>query len=160
MTAETIYVPPGSRIVGESLSVITGKPARGESPNADEDSGRLTAGCAGTGSNFHSADSPQPIVMVGKPKEVGVAQFSDILFSAGDIAPGAIVVQVNMAGSKPGDVGFWNCVIRVGGSYDSIPGHTCGGADPADCKAAFALLHVGQTASAYFENIWGWVAGE
>ena len=98
--------------------------------------------------------------MVGKPGERGVAQFTDMLFSAGDILPGAIVVQVNMAGVKPGDVGFWDCVIRVGGSIDSLAARNCGGVDPASCKAAFALLHVGKTASAYLEGIWGWVAGE
>jgi len=97
--------------------------------------------------------------MVGKPGESGVAQLTDILFSTADVLAGAIIVQVNMAGKSPGDVGLWNCVIRVGGSTDSLVARNCGGPDPGGCKAAFALLHVGKTASAYFEDVWGWVAG-
>ncbi|KAH8893181.1 pectin lyase-like protein [Thozetella sp. PMI_491] len=134
-TNETIYIPPGSRIVGEVLSVISG-----------------------VGNRFANADSPVPIVQVGKPGEKGVAQISDMLFSTAEILPGAVIVQVNMAGDKPGDVGFWNCVIRVGGSVDSLVTNHCDAEDPSSCKAAFALLHVTKTGSAYIEDMWGWVA--
>ncbi|KAK3378111.1 pectate lyase superfamily protein-domain-containing protein [Podospora didyma] len=134
-TKETIYVPPGSRIVGDVLSVISG-----------------------AGSVFGDAANPQPIVKVGNVGEKGVAQFTDMLFTVGDILPGAIVIQVNMAGDTLGDVGFWNCVVRVGGSVDSLVSSKCSDSDPASCKAAFALLHVTKTASAYFEDVWGWVA--
>ncbi|KAK0616110.1 pectate lyase superfamily protein-domain-containing protein [Bombardia bombarda] len=134
-TKETIYIPPGSRIVGEVLSVISG-----------------------VGAHFSDPASPQPIVKVGNPGEKGIAQLTDMLFTTADVLPGAIVVQVNMAGTNPGDVGLWNCVIRVGGSVDSLVSAKCQGADPAQCKAAFALLHVGKTAGAYLEGFWGWVA--
>ncbi|KAL8392079.1 hypothetical protein RB595_002325 [Gaeumannomyces hyphopodioides] len=135
LTKETIYVPPGSRIVGEVFSTISG-----------------------SGSRFADAANPQPVVMVGRPGERGVAQLSDLLISAADVLPGAILAQVNMAGDRPGDVGMWNVVYRAGGSVDTQISFKCGGADPAGCKAAFALLHVGKTASAYFEGVWGWVA--
>jgi len=130
-TNKTIYVPPGSRIVGEVLSVISG-----------------------TGSLFYNPDSPQPVVMVGKEGEEGVAQLTDMLFSVQDVLQGATILQINMAGPSPGDVGLWNCVIRAGGSIDSLVSTNCGGSDPADCKAAFALLHVSPTASAYLEDVW------
>lgn len=96
--------------------------------------------------------------MVGRPGERGVAQLSDLLISAADVLPGAILAQVNMAGDQPGDVAMWNCVYRVGGSADTQVSTKCAAADPAGCKAAFALLHVGRTASAYVEGVWGWVA--
>ncbi|KAK4222981.1 glucan 1,3-beta-glucosidase [Podospora fimiseda] len=134
-TTTTIYVPPGSRLVGEVLSVITGY-----------------------GPLFSSASSPQPIIQVGKPNSSGIAQFTDLLFSVADVLPGAIIIQVNMASPNPGDVGFWNCVIRVGGSLDSLVLPKCTSGDPSTCKAAFALLHLTKTASAYLEDIWGWVA--
>lgn len=134
-TNGTIYVPPGSRLVGEVFSVISG-----------------------VGPRFSDPASPQPIIQVGNPGERGVAQFTDLLFSVADILPGAIIVQVNMAGPQPGDVGFWNCVIRAGGSVDSLVATRCGDPDPANCKAAFALLHLAKTASAYLEDVWGWVA--
>lgn len=134
-TSETIYVPAGSYIVGEAHSVISG-----------------------SGDLFSNADDPQPVIKVGGKGETGVAQFTDMLFSVKEILPGAILVQVNMAGAQPGDVGFWNCVMRVGGSIDSSTSTDCGDADPSGCKAAFALLHVTDSASAYFEDVWGWVA--
>ncbi|KAK3328017.1 pectate lyase superfamily protein-domain-containing protein [Cercophora scortea] len=134
-TKETIYVPPGSRIVGEVLSVISG-----------------------AGSNFADAASPQPIVKIGNAGEKGVARISDMLFSTAELLPGAILVQVNMAGDSPGDVGLWNCVLRVGGSIDTLVNTDCQNPDAAGCKAAFALLHITKTASAYLENVWGWVA--
>ncbi len=136
-TNETIFVPAGSRIVGEVLSVISG-----------------------IGSQFTNADAPAPIIQVGNAGDKGIAQFSDMLFSTADVLPGAVIVQVNMAGSNPGDVGFWNCVIRVGGSIDSLVTKNCANPDPSSCKAAFALLHVTKTASVYFEDMWGWVAGK
>ncbi|KXX74005.1 Glucan 1,3-beta-glucosidase [Madurella mycetomatis] len=134
-TNETIYVPPGSRLVGEVFSVISG-----------------------TGTYFSNPDGPQPIIKVGNPDERGVAQFTDLLFSVADVLPGAIIVQVNMAGPEPGDVGFWNCAIRAGGSVDSLVSTQCSDPDPANCKAAFALLHLTPIASAYLEDVWGWVA--
>ncbi|ORY68799.1 pectate lyase superfamily protein-domain-containing protein [Pseudomassariella vexata] len=135
VTEETIYIPPGTRLVGELLSVFTGN-----------------------GSTFKNADDPKPVVQVGKPGEKGVAQILDILVEVSDILPGAILMQVNMAGTKPGDVGVWNTVLRVGGSKHTLVNTQCTDADTSTCKAAFALLHVTNSASLYAENLWGWVA--
>ena len=134
-TLSTIYIPPGTRIAGEVFSTISG-----------------------FGDFFSDASRPKPIVKMGNLDETGVAQMSDILVSVGDVLPGAILVQINMAATKPGDVGLWNCVLRVGGSHDTLVNTKCANTDPGDCKAAFALLHVTQQASPYLEGVWGWVA--
>ncbi|KAK3360165.1 pectate lyase superfamily protein-domain-containing protein [Lasiosphaeria hispida] len=134
-TRETIHAPPGSRIVGEALSVITG-----------------------TGPAFADASNPRPILQLGSPGDQGVAQLSDVLVSAGDVLPGAILIQVNTAGRAAGDVGLWNVAMRVGGSHDTAVSAKCTSLDPAGCKAAFALLHLTKTSSAYLEGVWGWVA--
>ncbi|KAK1445323.1 hypothetical protein CCUS01_12649 [Colletotrichum cuscutae] len=134
-TEETIYVPPGTRLVGETLSIING-----------------------IGSKFWNPDDPQPILKVGNPGETGVAQITDITVEVADVLQGATLVQINMAGARPGDVGIWSSVFRVGGTKHSLTNTNCGGADPGACKAAFALMHVTSTASAYLENVWGWVA--
>ncbi|KAK1754506.1 glucan 1,3-beta-glucosidase [Echria macrotheca] len=134
-TQETINVPPGSRLVGEVFSTISG-----------------------FGPLFGDADKPQPIVRIGNAGDKGVAQLSDMLVSVGDVLPGAVLVEINMAGNKPGDVGLWNVVLRVGGSNDTLVNTKCNGNDMAACKAAFALLHVTVNASAYLEDVWGWVA--
>ena len=56
------------------------------------------------------------MLQVGSPGQTGVAQISDMLFTVADVLPGCILVQVNMAGTSPGDVGFWNSHFRVGGA--------------------------------------------
>ncbi|KAM0809029.1 putative Pectate lyase superfamily protein-domain-containing protein [Seiridium cardinale] len=135
LTEETIHVPPGTRLVGEQLSIFTGN-----------------------GSAFSDSANPQPVLQVGQAGERGVAQISDILIELSDVLPGAILVQVHMAGNNPGDVGIWNTVLRVGGSKHSRVSTACTDTDTSSCKAAFALMHVSNTASLYAENVWGWVA--
>ncbi len=93
------------------------------------------------------------MVKVGNPGDVGVAQFSDMLFTVAEVLPGATLVEVNMAGTNPGDVGFWNSHFRIGGAAGSTVQTSCGGA-PANCKAAFMLMHLTSSSSAYVENAW------
>ncbi|KAI9793745.1 MAG: hypothetical protein M1833_000691 [Piccolia ochrophora] len=95
------------------------------------------------------------MVRVGNAGDKGVAQFTDMLFTVADILPGCILVEVNMAGNIPGDVGFWNTHFRIGGAAGSKVQKQCGG-DP--CKAAFMLMHLTASSSAYIENMWGWTA--
>ncbi len=65
-----------------------------------------------TGDKFADEKNPVPLIQVGKPGDVGVAQFVDVLFTVADVLPGCKLVEVNMAGSSPGDVGFWNSHFR------------------------------------------------
>lgn len=131
----TLYIPPGSRIVGEAWPVISG-----------------------IGANFYNNANPSPVVMVGKPGEIGVAEIQDMRFTVADVLQGATVLQVNMAGNLPGDVGIWNTHITVGGTADTKVNTVCGAPDTSDCKAAFALAHLTASSGAYIENMWGWVA--
>ncbi|KAK4221938.1 glycoside hydrolase [Podospora fimiseda] len=131
----TIFVPVGSRIVGEGWATIVG-----------------------FGSFFKNSDSPQPIIKVGNPGDVGRAQISDMRITVGDVLPGAILVQFNMAGNQPGDVGFWNSLTTVGGTRGAQPlTNTCKDSHN-QCRAAFLGLHFAPTSSVYLENIWNWVA--
>ena len=125
-----LYIPPGTRMVGECWPAFSG-----------------------IGPAFGDPSNPSAVVMVGKPGEVGVAQIQDIRFTVADIAPGAIILQVNMKGESPGDVALWNSHVTVGGFTDSNVDHVCGAGDPAACKAAFALVHLTASSSAYIENI-------
>ena len=84
---DTLYIPPGTRMVGEALTQLSA-----------------------SGEKFMDASKPKAMVQIGKPGgEVGVAQLSDFLFTVADILPGAVLVEVNMRGGKVGDVGIWNC---------------------------------------------------
>ena len=131
----TVFVPPGTRIVGEAWSVISG-----------------------IGGFFGDANNSMPVVKVGNPGDVGIAQIQDMRFTVADITPGAIILQVNMAGAEQGDVGMWNSHVTVGGTADTNVNTACDGPNTADCKAAFAMVHLTSSSSAYIENMWGWTA--
>jgi glucan 1,3-beta-glucosidase len=66
-------------------------------------------------------------------------------------------LEINIAASNPGDVALWNSHFRVGGATGSKVQTNCAGA-PSSCKAAFGLLHLTSTSSAYIEDMWGWTA--
>ena len=97
------------------------------------------------------------MIRVGDPGEVGVAEFTDMLFTVADVLPGAILVEVNMRGANQGDVSFHNSHYRIGGAADSKTETACQTeSDP--CKAAFLLTHLTETSSTYIENAWLWSA--
>ncbi|KAK6066121.1 hypothetical protein SCUP515_10868 [Seiridium cupressi] len=132
---DTLLIPVGSRIVGEAWATITGY-----------------------GDAFKDSSSPKPVVQVGNAGDIGVAQIQDMRFTVSDVLPGAIVVQFNMAGPNPGDVGLWNSLVTVGGTRGAS-GLTDTCTDAAnECQAAFIGLHFAPTSSAYVENVWNWVA--
>ncbi|EME87161.1 glycoside hydrolase family 55 protein [Pseudocercospora fijiensis CIRAD86] len=134
LVTDTIYIPPGSRIVGQVWSTITA-----------------------SGPKFSSETSPRPMLQVGKPGETGLVEVTDMLFTVSDMLPGTILVQVNMAGTKAGDVSFHNTHFRIGGAVDSRLRTSCQEASKP-CKAAFLLLHLSPTSSSYWENSWFWTA--
>ncbi|KAG5995415.1 hypothetical protein E4U52_008344 [Claviceps spartinae] len=131
----TLLVPVGSRIVGEAWSTISG-----------------------AGKFFKDDAKPQPVVQIGKPGDVGTAQIQDMRFTVADVLPGAIIVQFQAAGTKPGDVALWNSFITVGGTRGATAlTDSCKDASKP-CMAAFIGLHFAKDSSAYVENVWNWVA--
>ncbi|KAM7202947.1 Pectin lyase fold/virulence factor [Naviculisporaceae sp. PSN 640] len=134
----TLTIPPGSRIVGEVWATIVG-----------------------SGNFFKNAASPQPVVRVGSPGQVGTAQISDMRFTISDVLPGAIILQVNMAppSGNPGGVAIWNSLVTVGGTRGaSALASSCNSDGSAQCRAAFLGIHLSNTSSTYLENVWNWVA--
>ncbi|KAK4931428.1 hypothetical protein LTR49_002129 [Elasticomyces elasticus] len=134
LVTKTLYVPPGSRIVGEVWSTISA-----------------------SGSFFNDSSSPQPMFQVGKPGEVGTAEITDMLFTVADVLSGTILVQVNMKGANQGDVSFHNSHYRVGGAADSRTETACQ-TESEPCPAAFLLTHLTESSSTYIENAWLWAA--
>lgn len=131
----TLLVPIGSRIVGEAWSTISG-----------------------AGNFFKNSASPKPVVQVGKVGDVGLAQIQDMRFTVADVLPGAIIIQFQAAGSKPGDVALWNSIITVGGTRGAS-GLTNSCRNPGqECQGAFLGMHFAKGSSAYVENVWNWVA--
>jgi len=143
---DTIYVPSGSRIYGEAWS-------------------KLLIG-AGSEKKFNDAANPVPVFQVGKPGEKGVAQLVDLLFTTEGPLPGAKVVEWNMADpiNAPGSAGMWEVHFRIGGAIGTkIDPSNCPRGDGSNalaenCAGTWALMHITEGATAYLENVWGWVA--
>lgn len=143
-----IYFPAGTYIVTNTIFVPAGSIIVGD-PYA--------SAISAVGSNYWNPDAPGTMVQVGNPGDVGTAQFVDMLFTVADVLQGCKLVEVNIAGAAPGDVGFWNCHFRIGGAAGSKVETNCSGT-PDQCKAAWGLLHLTNTSSVYIENMWGWTA--
>lgn len=128
---DTLFFPANSLVHGEVWSTISG-----------------------FGNSFKDENNPKAIIKVGNAGDVGVAKFTDLLFTVGEVLPGAKLVEVNIKAKQAGDVGFWNTHFRIGGARGSSVQTDCGNL----CKAAFILLHLTPSSSAYIENMWGWTA--
>jgi len=124
---DTLFIPPGTQIVGEAWAVISG-----------------------AGSKFKDANNPRPVVKVGNTNDVGIAQISDMRFTVAEPLEGAKIMEWNMAGSAPGDVGIWNSIVNIGGMRDSTVNNICTDQNP--CRAAHTGVHFTQSSSVYAQN--------
>ncbi|KAJ6263043.1 Glucan 1,3-beta-glucosidase [Drechslerella dactyloides] len=133
----TVFVPVGTRMVGEGWSQIMG-----------------------TGSYFQDANSPKVMVQVGNAGDKGVVEMSDFLFTVKGATAGAILVEWNVHETTQGSAAMWDCHFRVGGAKGSnLQLEQCPkGTVSKSCKAASMLLHITTKSSGYFENVWAWVA--
>ena len=138
----TIFVPAGSKIVGESYPVILSQ-----------------------GAYFADMAVPKPVVQVGLPGQSGQVEWSDMIVSTRGAQAGAILIQWNLASSSPS--GMWDVHTRVGGFAGSnlqvsqcpkTPQTVITSANlNTNCIAAFMSMHVTASASGlYMENCWLW----
>ncbi|KAJ5593902.1 CAZyme family GH55 [Penicillium hispanicum] len=133
----TLYVPAGSRIVGEAYPVIMA-----------------------SGSVFSSISKPIPVVQVGKSGESGSIEWSDMILSTEGSTPGAVLVEWNLAASSGS--GMWDVHTRIGGftgSQQQVAQCSTSAAVSAACEVAYMSMHVTSSASGvYLENVWLWTA--
>ncbi|EED14258.1 exo-beta-1,3-glucanase, putative [Talaromyces stipitatus ATCC 10500] len=132
---DTLFIPPGSKIVGEGWAVLSG-----------------------AGGAFADPWNPRAVVKVGYPGDVGVTEIQNMRFTVAEVLPGAKLLEINMAGANPGDVGLWNTLTTLGGTADTTISTSCVSQDTRTCMAAFMHVHLSETSSAYIENHWGWTA--
>ncbi|THC89427.1 hypothetical protein EYZ11_011128 [Aspergillus tanneri] len=134
---DTIYLPPGSRIVGEAFPVIMG-----------------------SGSKFSNKDQPIPVVQVGRAGESGSVEWSDMMVSTKGSTPGAVLVEWNMEATLGS--GMWDVHARIGGFDGSelqVAQCPTSAAPSAQCEAAHTTVHVtSSAANVYLENVWIWTA--
>ncbi|KAJ5656857.1 hypothetical protein N7507_008807 [Penicillium longicatenatum] len=132
---DTLKIPIGSRIMGEAWAVISG-----------------------AGDFFKDASNPKAVVQVGQTGDEGIVEIQNIRFSVAEVLPGAIILEVNAAGTNPGDVGLWNTLVTVGGTAETSIKDDCDQQDTSKCMAAFMAMHLTTSSSAYIENFWAWTA--
>lgn len=133
----TLYVPAGSRIVGEAYPVIMA-----------------------SGSVFSSISKPIPVVQVGKSGESGSIEWSDMILSTEGSTPGAVLVEWNLAADSGS--GMWDVHTRIGGftgSQQQVAQCPTSAAVSATCEVAYMSMHITSSASGvYLENVWLWTA--
>lgn len=119
----------------------------------------------GSAEYFQNQDAPNPVFRVGSPGDVGQVQMSDLVFETIGPAPGAVVIEWNLAGSTPGETGMWDVHWRIGGSNGTLLQSTQCTKNPdyylpanLTCVGSFLLMHITNTASLLMSNTWGWVA--
>lgn len=139
---DTVIVPKDVKIVGEVWPVLMAH-----------------------GQKFSNEKKPIPMLQVGKVGEKGSVEISDITLQTKGPAPGAILMQWNLAEEEQGSAGMWDTHFRVGGSAGTeLQSDKCGKTpkkttEPSDeCVGAFMLFHITEKASGYLENAWFWTA--
>jgi glucan 1,3-beta-glucosidase len=90
IVTSTLQIPAGTQMVGEAWTVIAGK-----------------------GSNFQNVNSPIPVIQVGTAGSTGVTEITDFIFKTIGYAPGAIIVEWNVAepSGTQGGAGAWDTHI-------------------------------------------------
>ncbi|KAH0563080.1 hypothetical protein GP486_002348 [Trichoglossum hirsutum] len=145
LVTDTLYVPKGSKLVGEAYPVI------------------MSSGPA-----FADAANPRPVVCVGKVGEQGsTVEWSDMIVSTQGAQAGAVLIEWNLSSSPTAPSGMWDVHTRVGGFVGSnlqvancptTPNSTITSADQS-CIGAYMMMHVTPKASGlYMENVWHWTA--
>ncbi|KAJ0420535.1 pectate lyase superfamily protein-domain-containing protein [Aspergillus carlsbadensis] len=142
VVTDTIKVPKTIKIVGEVWPVIMAN-----------------------GAKFSDEQNPIPLLQVGQPGDVGSVEISDLTLLTKGPAPGAILMEWNIAEESLGSVGMWDVHFRVGGSAGTeLQSDRCAKNPNAtvtpnpECVGAFMLLHVTEHSTAYLENVWSWTA--
>ncbi|KAJ5161775.1 hypothetical protein N7492_007167 [Penicillium capsulatum] len=117
------------------------------------------------GSKFQDEKNPVPALQIGQKGDTGSVEMSDLVIVTKGPAPGAILMEWNVAGSEQGSAGMWDVHFRIGGAAgtglqsDTCPKTPHKTTEPKkECLAAFMLLHITEKASAYIENSWVWTA--
>lgn len=154
-TDQIVYFDHGSYVITDTLKI----------PKNIKITGEVWPMIMVHGSKFADQKNPVPAIQVGQKGESGSVEISDLVITTKGSAPGAILMEWNVAGATQGSAGMWDVHFRIGGSAGTeLQSNTCKKTPhvkttPKDeCIAAFMLMHVTKKASAYFENTWFWTA--
>ncbi|KAI0380474.1 glycoside hydrolase family 55 protein [Hypomontagnella monticulosa] len=139
---KTLFIPAGSKIVGEGYPVIMS-----------------------SGSFFTNVNAPQVVVQIGNAGDTGTVEWSDMIVSTQGAQAGAILIRWNIASPAGAPSGMWDVHTRIGGTTGSnlslanCPSTPSSTTVNSNCVSGYMSLHVSKTAARiYMENVWLWVA--
>ncbi|EPS25377.1 putative exo-beta-1,3-glucanase [Penicillium oxalicum 114-2] len=152
---QIVYFDHGAYVITSTLNV----------PKNIKMTGEIWPMIMAHGPNFQDEQNPIPAVQIGQKGDVGSVEMSDLIITTKGAAPGAILMEWNVAAASQGSTGMWDVHIRIGGAAGTgLQSDTCPKTPQAqttpkpECIAAFMLLHITEKASAYIENAWMWTA--
>ncbi|KAI1086714.1 glycoside hydrolase family 55 protein [Rostrohypoxylon terebratum] len=140
---DTLSIPDGAKIVGEGYPILMA-----------------------SGDKFGDMSNPKPLLQVGaKSGDAGQVEFSDFVVGSQGAAPGATLIEWNLASTAGTPSGMWDVHARVGGFQGSdfqvsqCPKEPGSSTVNTNCIGAYMLMHVTPSATnLYMENTWLWTA--
>lgn len=154
-TDQIVYFDHGSYIITDTIKV----------PKDIKITGEIWPVLMAHGAKFSDEENPIPMLQIGQPGDTGSVEISDIAIQTKGPAPGAILMQWNVAEASQGSVAMWDVHFRIGGSAGTeLQSDKCAKTPKQtttpnkECIGAFMLLHITESASAYVENSWFWTA--
>jgi glucan 1,3-beta-glucosidase len=137
LVSDTIYIPPGSKVVGESYPII-----------------------AASGDAFSDISNPYPVVQVGKSGDTGTIEWSDMRVGTIGGTAGAILIEWNLKGDQGS--GMWDVHTMTGGWEGSdlqVADCPTTASVSSSCEAGFLDVYITSDAeNVYLENNWFWTA--
>lgn len=154
-TDQIVYFDHGAYVISDTVNV----------PKNIKITGEIWPLIMASGPAFSDQNNPKPVFRVGAPGDRGAVEITDLMFETLGPAPGAILMEWNVADSSQGSCAMWDVHFRVGGTAGTKlqidkcqKNENVTTAFNPECAGAFMLMHVTQQATAYFENTWFWVA--
>ncbi|KAI0438962.1 glycoside hydrolase family 55 protein [Xylaria telfairii] len=139
----TLKIPAGTKIIGEGYPIIMA-----------------------SGSFFGDINNPKPLLQVGANSgDAGQVELTDFVVGNSGPAPGAKLIEWNLASDVSNPSGMWDVHARVGGFAGSnMQVAQClkqkGSANiNSNCIGANMLMHITpKSTGLYMENTWLWTA--
>jgi glucan 1,3-beta-glucosidase len=154
-TDQIVYFDHGAYVITDTVNV----------PKNIRITGEIWPLIMASGPAFSDQNNPKPVFRVGAPGDRGAVEMTDIMFQTLGPAPGAILMEWNVADSSQGACALWDVHFRVGGTAGTkLQIDTCQKNENVitpfkpECAGAYMLMHITQQATAYLENTWFWVA--
>ena len=154
-TDQIVYFDHGAYVITDTVNV----------PKNIKITGEIWPLIMASGPAFSDQNNPRPVFRVGAPGDRGAVEMTDLMFQTLGPAPGAILMEWNVADSSQGSCALWDVHFRIGGTAGTqLQIDRCQKNENVtttfkpECAGAFMLMHITQQATAYLENTWFWVA--